>query len=77
MSVGDIAVGPLLNRLLFLARDHQVLLESKFVNILAGIGVVEGIGRQLDPHMSLFGRALPVLLRTPASREVLEKQGLL
>src|SRR5690554_4381203 len=51
MTVGNVAVGPLLQRVLHIARTHKVRLDSNFVTMFVSIALLEGIGRQLQPDL--------------------------
>lgn len=53
MTVGNVAVGPLLQRVLHIARTHKVRLDSNFVTMFVSIALLEGIGRQLQPDLRL------------------------
>jgi len=44
-----------------LVRTHHVRIESNFTNLVMGIVVLEGLGRQLDPNLDIFQTALPIL----------------
>ena len=39
-----------------------VKLESNFVSVVVAIGVLEGLGRRLDPDVDLIGLATPYIL---------------
>jgi len=45
-----------------LARQHHVRVDPSFTQLVSGIALLEGIGRQLDPDLDLFRIALPILL---------------
>ena len=34
-----------------------------YVNLILGIGVIEGIGRQLDPKLNILSVALPLFMQ--------------
>ena len=44
-----------------LVREHHVRIESNFTNLVMGIVVLEGLGRQLDENLDIFQTALPIL----------------
>ncbi|CAO3600510.1 unnamed protein product [Absidia cylindrospora] len=59
--LGAIKIGSLLSEVRNMVRSHHVKLEGDFINVVVGIMLLEGIGRQLDPDLDLFKNALPVL----------------
>ena len=63
LSLGRIGVGALLQRVLVACYRHNVKLESKFVSVVLAIGVVEGLGRRLDPDVDILLKAAPYVLR--------------
>jgi aarF domain-containing kinase len=66
LSLGTTSVGALLNQVLALCYRHQVKIESRYACILGAMGVVEGIGRQLDPNIDILSEAWPFILRASA-----------
>ena len=63
LSLGRIGVGALLQRVLVACYRHNVRLESKFVSVVLAIGVVEGLGRRLDPDVDILRKAAPYVLQ--------------
>ena len=63
LSLGRMGVGALLQRVLVACYRHNVKLESKFVAVVLAIGVVEGLGRRLDPDVDILLRASPYVLK--------------
>ncbi|SAM02604.1 hypothetical protein [Absidia glauca] len=59
--LGAVKIGSLLSEVRNMVRAHHVKLEGDFINVVVGIMLLEGIGRQLDPGLDLFKNALPVL----------------
>ncbi|KAI8082860.1 uncharacterized protein BX664DRAFT_339245 [Halteromyces radiatus] len=59
--LGTVKIGDLLSEVRDMVRAHHVKLEGDFINVVVGIMLLEGIGRQLDPNLDLFKNALPVL----------------
>jgi aarF domain-containing kinase len=59
-------VSQLLHRVLNLCYKHRVRLESNFSSVILSIGVIEGLGMQLDPDADVVQRAAPYILRTAA-----------
>mmetsp|Transcript_6034 Transcript_6034/g.13284 ORF Transcript_6034/g.13284 Transcript_6034/m.13284 type:complete len:94 (-) Transcript_6034:195-476(-) len=51
-----------------MVRVHRVKIESNFATLTMAIVVVEGLGRQLDPHISLIQEAAPFVLTTADTR---------
>lgn len=64
LSLGRIKVGDLLQRVLVLCYMHGVKLESRFANLILAIGVIEGLGRRLDPDLDLISKAAPFILKS-------------
>jgi aarF domain-containing kinase len=56
----DVKIGSILGRVLSAVRFHRVKLDSKFVSLVVSISLLEGIGRELDPDIDVFGEALLV-----------------
>jgi len=67
-ALGQIKFGDILHEVLSMVRHHHVRLEGDFVNVVIGILLLEGIGRQLDPDMDLFKSAIPILREVGALR---------
>lgn len=59
-----IRVGILIQQVLALCLRHKVQLESHFASILLAIGVLEGVGRALDPEVDILAAATPVILQS-------------
>jgi aarF domain-containing kinase len=60
-SLQHLNIGSILGTMLNLVRCHHVKLEGDFVNVIMGIGLIEGIGRRLDPKVDVIQQAVPVL----------------
>mmetsp|Transcript_23336 Transcript_23336/g.30480 ORF Transcript_23336/g.30480 Transcript_23336/m.30480 type:complete len:540 (-) Transcript_23336:105-1724(-) len=58
-----IKVGKLLQEILALCCKHKVKLESNFASVIIAIGVLEGVGRDLDPNIDILQAALPIILK--------------
>jgi len=69
LKLGEIRVGDLLGRMLSLACEHRVKLETSFVTVAVGIIVMEGVGRQLDPYIDLLGLARPLLVQAMKDKD--------
>ena len=63
LALGRIGVSNILQSLLVACYKYQVKLESKFVSVLLAIGVVEGLGRRLDPDVDILKKAAPYILK--------------
>lgn len=70
-AIGSVDLGILLSEVMDVVRRHRVKLESDFASLVISLAVIEGIGRQLDPNLSLFQQAVPVLLRNREARTIL------
>lgn len=46
-----------------LCYTHQVKLEPKFVSVMVALGVVEGLGKRLDPEVDVLKRAAPYVFK--------------
>ena len=70
---GDCEIGGvsgLLRDVLTLCYEHQVRLESRFVSVILGVAIIEGLGRRLDPDIDILARAAPFIARA-ATRAIL------
>ncbi|OQR97205.1 glycoside hydrolase [Thraustotheca clavata] len=63
LNLKQVPVGDLLTEVLELCGRHQVALQGRFVSVVVSIGVLEGVGRLLDPELDLLQIALPILLK--------------
>jgi aarF domain-containing kinase len=63
LSLQNVSVGVLLQRLLVACYRHQVKLEAQFASLLLALGVLEGLGRRLDPNVDILRMASPYILR--------------
>lgn len=61
---GQIRVAALIRRVLLACYQYKVKLESNFASIILAIGVLEGVGRSLDPELDILTAATPVILRS-------------
>ena len=66
LTPGNRGVSTLLTRVLELCYKHRVRLESGFASVILSVGVVEGLGMQLDPSIDILERAAPFILRAAA-----------
>jgi aarF domain-containing kinase len=62
LSLGTVAINQLLQDVLILCFRHQVKLESRFVGVIIAIGVLEGVGRRLDPDVDVLAVAAPYVV---------------
>lgn len=70
-NLGRVDLGRLLSEVMNCVRRHHVKLESDFASLVISLAIIEGIGRQLDPDMSLFHEAVPVMLKNKETRCIL------
>lgn len=64
LQLGKVRVGLLIQRVLGLCLQYQVKLESNFAAILLAIGVLEGVGRSLDPDLDILSASTPFILKS-------------
>lgn len=62
LMLQKISVSSLMQKVLQLCYRHQVKLESRFASVVIAMGVVEGLGRQLDPELDILQVAAPYIL---------------
>jgi aarF domain-containing kinase len=60
---GGLEFGYVIARLLAIACQHKVRLETDFVSVACALIVLEGVGKQLDPTRNLLWEAEPYILR--------------
>jgi aarF domain-containing kinase len=66
LKLANNGVTNLLNEVLLLCYKHRVRLESGFSSVMLAIGIVEGVGIQLDPEIDVVSRAAPFIIKTAA-----------
>ncbi|KAF2073242.1 hypothetical protein CYY_005439 [Polysphondylium violaceum] len=66
-KISDIHVGHLMSEVLGLVREYHVKIESNFATLVMGTIVLEGLGKQLDPNLSLLKAAIPFLFHRQTS----------
>lgn len=64
LQLGKIRVGFLIQKVLALCIQYKVKLESNFASTLLAIGVLEGVGRSLDPDLDILMAATPVIVKS-------------
>lgn len=64
LQLGKIRVGFLIQKVLGLCLQYQVKLESNFAAILLAIGVLEGVGRSLDPELDILTASTPFIVKS-------------
>ena len=69
INPSPVGIGSLLQKVLVLCYLHKVKLESKFVAVIIAMGVLEGLGRRLDPDIDVLLRAAPYVLRAALSNK--------
>lgn len=63
LKLSMIDLGVLLKNVLILSHEYDVKLRASFVSVFIAIGVVEGLGRRLDPSMDILQQAAPYVLK--------------
>jgi aarF domain-containing kinase len=58
-----ININELLSTVLMLCFKYQVKLESRYATILIAMGIVEGLGRELDPNINIMANATPFVMK--------------
>jgi len=48
----------------------QVKLEARYTSVIVALGVMEGMGRQLDPDVDILSVAAPYVLHAAATRTI-------
>ena len=62
LSLGRIGVASILHKVLLLCFNHHVKLDPKFASVIIALGVLEGLGRRLDPDVDIFPIAIPYII---------------
>jgi aarF domain-containing kinase len=62
LTLGRIGIGELLGRVLTLCYRHRVKLESNFASVVIAMGILDGLGRRLDPDINLLRLAVPYVI---------------
>jgi aarF domain-containing kinase len=57
----NITLGDIIAEVLDLVRRNHVQLETNFTNLIVGLTILEGLGRQLDPDIDIFHVMSPFL----------------
>eukprot|EP00931_Biecheleriopsis_adriatica_P006559 TRINITY_DN10794_c0_g2_i1.p1 TRINITY_DN10794_c0_g2~~TRINITY_DN10794_c0_g2_i1.p1 ORF type:complete len:554 (-),score=91.93 TRINITY_DN10794_c0_g2_i1:41-1702(-) len=68
IALGKVKLGDIFGRMLGLACEHRVKLETSFVTVATSIIVLEGVGRQLNPIVDLAAAARPLLAEAVKNR---------
>lgn len=63
-QLAHLNVGQFLANVMATVRRHRVSIEPKFSTLVVGTIVLEGLGKQLDPNLNIFGYAQPLLEST-------------
>jgi len=66
LALGRMSICDLLQKVLIACYESNVKLDSKFVSIMLALGVMEGMGRRLDPDVDLLKAAAPQVLKASA-----------
>jgi aarF domain-containing kinase len=64
LKLNQVHVGSLLREVMELCCRHEVKLEGKYASIVVAIGVLEAVGRKLDPEIDILSVALPIILKS-------------
>ncbi|XP_076467700.1 putative aarF domain-containing protein kinase 2 [Babylonia areolata] len=62
LQLSKLKVSALMSDLFSMLSRHHIQLESNFATIILAMGIVEGLGRSLDPHLDILSKASSVLL---------------
>ena len=62
-KLSEVKIGSVLSEVLNLVRKNQIQLDSAFTNLVLSIILLEGLGRQLDPDINIFQKAVPMLMK--------------
>jgi aarF domain-containing kinase len=62
-TLRELGLSDILQKVLHLCYKHQVKLESRFASIIVAIGIIEGVGRELDPDIDILKMAVPYVVR--------------
>jgi aarF domain-containing kinase len=73
LKLADIGVGDLIQQVLTLCYQHQVKLESRYATVIIAMGIVEGLGRQLDPQVNILLKAAPYVMKAAADLYLIPK----
>ncbi|KYR01542.1 putative protein serine/threonine kinase [Tieghemostelium lacteum] len=65
-KISEVHIGHLMGDVLSLVREYHVKIESNFATLVMGTIILEGLGKQLDPNLSLLKAAIPFLLTRPS-----------
>lgn len=70
-NLASVDLGRLLSEVMNCVRRHHVKLESDFASLVISLAIIEGIGRTMDPQLSLFHQAVPVMIKNRECRNIL------
>lgn len=62
-TLRELGLSEVLQKVLHLCYKHQVKLESRFASVIVAIGIIEGVGRELDPDIDILKMAVPYVVR--------------
>ena len=63
-QLGKIHVDVLIRKVLALCLVHRVKLESNFAQVCLAMGVLEGLGRSLDPDLDILTAITPIVIKS-------------
>lgn len=64
----DIGIGKLLQKIMMVFSDNQIVLPEGFMLLVKGLAQIEGIGRQLYPHLNIVATIQPYAAQVVARR---------
>lgn len=68
LNLGRIDLNMILKTLLISCYKHNVRLDPNFTSVLLSIGILEGLGKRLDPDLNVLFHAAPFILHSVYSR---------
>mmetsp|Transcript_18097 Transcript_18097/g.29354 ORF Transcript_18097/g.29354 Transcript_18097/m.29354 type:complete len:637 (-) Transcript_18097:2587-4497(-) len=69
-TLDKVQIGRVLEQVLTLVHVYRVPIDAKFTNLVLGIIVLEGMGKQLDPSLDIFKEFVPILLGMDRSNQI-------
>lgn len=68
LHLGRIDLNIILKTLLISCYNHNVRLDPNFTSVLLSIGILEGLGKRLDPDLNVLFHAAPFILHSVYAR---------
>ncbi len=63
-GIDQFPLNQIVNQLLAIARKNQILIPNRYVLMLRSFLIIEGVAKSLDPKISLFRMAPPIVARS-------------